>query len=499
MKMRKTIWALAFALLLMATAVGVQAQGQGAPSSAPSAPLPPMDSSGAGGGGKPPVAAARGVSGPSDPMSYDPSQVTPDDNTLSGAQQFGLGSLDHAHNIFDPSFSVSGLGMTSPGSAGQTNLAGVMILNGSVAFDRIWSINHLTLVYNGGENFTAGPVLGYTNSSHSQFHNLTFSQQMTWARWHVLIRDDFTASPGAVFTGTGMGGPGLIAQFSSQLGSTLSSFGQTFTPGETIETGNVMRYRNSILGQAEYSFSRRSAVTFAGSYGLLDFAGTGFVNSHMLDAQAGYDYLLDPTNSIAVLASYGKIDYSYLPLGASSNVNSSTTNYMAAFAYGRKITGRVAFQAEVGPEQIRVSDGTGNYAFWYVSANTALTYDRRRSGFNFSYNRGLTAGSGVFLGSTANTFSGSGSYQFNRFLTGSVNGGYALNNSLAPAGMATTSFTNWFLGANVGQRIGQHATLNFNYGLQHQDAVICPVTSCGGAGFSQTFGMTLNWHLRPTG
>jgi hypothetical protein len=485
MKLRKTIWALAFALLLCVTEGGVQAQNQGAPSAAPIAPLPPVNTSGAGGNGKPPAAAARGVSGPSDPVSYDPSQVTPDDNTLSGAQQFGLGSLDHAHDIFDPSISISGLGLTSPGTAGQTNLAGSAILNGSLAFDRIWSINHLTIVYNGGENFTLGPTLGNTNSSHSQFHNFTFSQQMTWARWHILIRDDFTASPGAAFMWTGMGGPGLISQFSSQLGSTLSSFGQAFTPGETIETGNVMRYRNSILGHAEYSLSRRSAVTFAASYGLLDFAGTGFVNSHMLNAQAGYDYLLDPTNSIAVLASYGKIDYSYLPIGASSNVNSSTTSYMAALAYGKKITGRVAFQAEVGPEQIRVSDGSGigNYALWFVSANTALTYNRRRSGFNFSYNRGLSAGSGVFLGSTANTFSGSGNYQFTRFLTGSVDGGYALNNSLAPAGVATTSFNNWFLGANLGRRLGQHALINFSYGLQHQGAVACPVASCGGAGF----------------
>ncbi len=93
MKMRKTIWALVFAMLLITVAAGVQAQEQGASSSAPIAPLPPVGSSGAEGGGKPPVAAARGVSGPSDPMSYDPSQVTPpDDNTLSGAQQFGLGS-----------------------------------------------------------------------------------------------------------------------------------------------------------------------------------------------------------------------------------------------------------------------------------------------------------------------------------------------------------------------------------------------------------------------
>ena len=70
-----------------------------------------------------------------------------------------------------------------------------------------------------------------------------------------------------------------------------------------------MRYRNSVLGQAEYSFSRRSAFTFSGSYGLLHFPNAGYVSSHMLNAQAGYDYLLDPRNSIAILASYGKIDY----------------------------------------------------------------------------------------------------------------------------------------------------------------------------------------------
>ena len=39
--------------------------------------------------------------------------------------------------------------------------------------------------------------------------------------------------------------------------------------------------------------------------------GSGYFNSHlMLDAQAGYDYLLDPSNSIAVLGSYGRINYS---------------------------------------------------------------------------------------------------------------------------------------------------------------------------------------------
>jgi hypothetical protein len=285
-----------------------------------------------------------------------------------------------------------------------------------------------------------------------------------------------------------MGGPGLAAQFSSMLGATLGSIGQAFTPAETIETGNAVRYRNSALGQAEYSFSRRSALTFSGSYGFLDFPSAGYVSSHMLNAQAGYDYLLDPTDSMAVLASYGKIDY--------NGLNGSTTDYAAALAYGKKITGRLAFQVAAGPQQIRVVSPIKDFDRWFVLVNSALSYERRRSGISLSYARGLGAGSGVFLGSETNTITGAWHRQFTRSWSGSVSGGYALNNSLVPAGVTPTSFNNMFLGANLGRRIGRHVQINFNYGLQRQSTpTSCPVASCGVNGFQQTFGMSLNWHL----
>jgi len=107
---------------------------------------------------------------------------------------------------------------------------------------------------------------------------------------------------------------------------------------------------------------------------------------------------------------------------------------------------------------------------------------------------------GVFLGATTNTFSGSGHYQFTRFWAGTVNGGYSLNNSLAPAGAATTQFDNWFMGANLGRRVGPHAQINFSYGASKQNnPATCLVVSCGGTGLQQTFGLSVNWHLRPTG
>ena len=519
MNLRKSNWTLVVALALCATVAIAQDQKQDTSPidpNAPLQPLPPLDTSPSGGNAnKPPIGAARGVTGPYDPQPYDPAQVTPDQNTLAGVAPLTLGSIQHTQNIFDPAISFSLLGQTYPNTTGPSTLIGTSVISGSLNFDRTWSRYHFTTLYNGGEIFNLG--YGGANSTfgsvpaYYQFHDLIVTQEVNWARWHILLRDDFMASPYAAFAGQGMGGPGLVAQFSSMLGAALNSFGQEFLPTENINTGAAMHYRNAVLGQAEYSFSRRSAFTFAGSYGLLHFTEPGFVSSTMLDAQAGYDYLLDPSNSIAILASYGKIDYTgTLPptTGTSTTGTStigtgaSTTDYMGALAYGRKITGRLAFQVAAGPERIisAGAGGIGNFQLWNASISSALSYEKRRGGVSFNFMRGLNPGSGVFLGALSNTTSGTAHYQFTRYWTGSVNSGYSLDNSLAPAGTATTQFDTWFIGANLGRRVGTHAQVNFNYGVLKQNSPPnCPVTICGIPGFQQTFGMTVNLHLRPTG
>jgi len=439
MKHWKTSSALVVALVFCATLAFAQDQKQDDNTSPtdPNAPLQPLDTTPPGAPGsaypnKPPVGVLRGggIATP-EAQPYDPAQVTPDQNTLAGAAPITLGSLQHSVNIFDPAISVSQLGQAVPGAPGKTAYTGVTVAGGSLNFNRTWSEYRFTTLYNGGETFN----LGYGAASsffgptapHYQFHNLAITQTADWARWHILLSDNFVASPGAAFSSQGTGGPGLAAQFSSMMGGSLNSIAQSFVPSETIDTGEAMRYRNSVLGQVEYSFSRRSAVTFSGSYGLLDFSNAGYINSTMVGAQAGYDYLLDPANSIAILASYGKIDYTVTG-SPSLGTGSSTQDYMGALAYGRKITGRLAFQAAVGPQEINANfpSGTGNFHLLFVAANSALTYERRRSGFSFTFVRGLSGGSGVFLGATSNTISGTAHHQFTRYWAGSLNGGYAL-------------------------------------------------------------------------
>lgn len=504
MKAWKISGTLGFALLLCVGSAMGQSQDprQGMPPVDPNAPLQPLDTTTGGPSqpapNRPPIGAARGVDAPFDPQSYDPSQVTPDPNTLAGAAPFTLGSLQHRVNIFDPGVTVSEVGEFVPGITGKTTTVGETIVTGSLNFSRTWSQYHFTTLYTGGETFNEGygqaaTFFGVT-PTHFQFHDLMVSQQMDWARWHILLMDDFTASPGAAFSGQGMGGPGLAGEFSSMLGASLNTLSQTFLPSENINTSLVMRLRNSVLAQAQYALSRRSSITVAGSYGFLHFDIPTLQNSEMINVQGGYDYQLDPSDSFAILASYGKIDY--------TGTGRATSEYGGALAYGRKITGRLAFQVAAGPQEIRmvVPGGTGNFNLLFVSVNSALTYQRRRGGVSFNFVRGLNSGSGVFFGATSDTASGTGHYQFSRNWTGSINGGTSLNYNLAPAGVARTKFYNWFAGANVGRQLGQHAAFNLSYGaLEQNNPIGCTVALCGGTGLQQTVGVSVNWHLLPVG
>jgi len=125
------------------------------------------------------------------------------------------------------------------------------LVGGSLIFNHLGRSLYAT--YNGGE------TLGYG------IHGIRCITICRLARYRMAAlapssRDNFAASPGAASTGSGMGDPDHRAIFLTLANSPIPS--ARFQPSETIQTGQAMRYMNAVLGEAEYSFSRRSAFTF---------------------------------------------------------------------------------------------------------------------------------------------------------------------------------------------------------------------------------------------
>ena len=482
----KTAGAMALALVLWGPYLRAQDQQTDPRSVNPVSPVQPIGEKKNDGYNKPQAPAERGVSRGGDLRRNDPSRAEPDQHTLASVEDAGVGSLEGSHNRFDSSLMFTQGGQSGyPGSTAQTGLASTTIFGGRVDFEHTWSRYRLLAFYNGGE------TLYYPNVQQNlAYHNFDVGQEITWKRWMLRARYDLLASPQADFGGQGMGGPGLWGGLSVSPGDVLPAvIGTNFVPSETILTGQAMRLRHTALGEVDYSWSRRSRLTLAGSYGILHFNTSGYLSSRGLTAQAGYEYSLDPKNTIGVLGAYGRTDF----VGTSI----FTDTYSAELSFGRKITGRLALQLAAGPQQIRLlHTSADDTRIWSWATHDALTYQRRRTALSLSYLHGFTGGSGVLFGARSQMFTAGLSRQFTRYWMASVNSGYARNDGLGPFSGTSYSYNTWFNGVNAGREMSRHFNVNFSYGIQHQsNATVCPVVSCGTNANQHTFGVTVRWHL----
>ena len=76
-----------------------------------------------------------------------------------------------------------------------------------------------------------------------------------------------------------------------------------------------------------------------------------------------------------------------------------------------------------------------------------------------------------------------------------------MNNSLAPAAASRSrnSTTGSLARILAGTWARTRSSISIMARRNRINPATCPVASCGGTGLQQTFGMTVNWHLRPTG
>jgi hypothetical protein len=454
-------------------------QGAGTPV-APEQPLAPGTTTSSG-NGAPAVPAGRsalGGGGTDESQDSAQSEALP----LSGAQQVGIPGAQ-ARNVFDAAALFSGSGDSGVINAqGAPTWGANELVGGELSLTRTWKADSFSLSYFGGGEFFQPTAL----FPDSMFHTLSVDQQFGWKRLTLRLLDSFTYSPNTPFGGAGIGGPGLLAE--TGVGS--GTINPTFGSNDTILTGQSRILNNSAIGEIQYNVSLRSSFTVTGSDLILDYVGGGFIDSNAYVASAGYNYAINPKDTLA--ATYALTEISY------TGIAGSLTLQQANLAYAHQLTSRFVFQISAGPEFIEFHNYTpsvANVVSWNLS--TKVQYRLRRTSFDAYYSRGANAGSGVFAGSTTQNVGGVASHQFSRFLFGALNAGYSFNGNLTTVPGVSNQYQNWFVGASVGRQLGRRAHISFNYGaLQQPSNGICPVASCGTNHLVQTMGVALDFHLR---
>ena len=402
----------------------------------------------------------------------------PDTHVLSGAETLGLGSLRRLRGIFDPALQFSEFGETGV-AAGKT--LSLTSLGGSLDVEHHGSRSDLAVAYHGGDTFYRPSFYGTPNLP---YHNATISERLLLGRWTLLLRDDVLYSWGSSFGGLFAGGATALGEDRS-----LSDIQPSLTSSGTIQTALARQIYNTALSEADYAFTRRTTLSFVGSYGLQHFLDSGYIDSQNATGRVGYNYALSGKNNLALTYDHNLTTFT----GVSGRLESD----LVQAAFGRKITGRWAFQITAGPQLLHFYHfGLSNTKQSSWSGSSSLGYEGRRTTYSLSYFRGVSAGSGVFFGSRTETVTATARRELTKLWSASVYGGYASNHALAPIAIFVSNFDNWFAGARLNRSIGRQLNFGLSYEFEQQSSGVgsCPVLSCGlPASFSQ-YGLTLEWH-----
>jgi hypothetical protein len=407
------------------------------------------------------------------------SKVQADTHTLASIETLGVGSLGTITNFLDPGFTFSQSGGSGLATVPQGTSQSLTSIGVDATFDKTWGQSSLTGFYRGSQ------LLYYPDSAANSFyHNAGVAQEFRWGRWVLRLRDDLLISPDASFGGIAIGGLTISPQ------GYMNNLQPGATGGDTILTPYTRRVRNIGSGEVNYFLSRRSIVTFAGSYTSMTFKAPGYINTYSLSGRAGYDYRLTPKDTVGVIYESVRTRFS-IPAP-----HMQTDSIQLAF--GRRVTGRLALQFAGGPQHVGFGvDGLGvggNVLTWTFSS--AADYQTRRTQYLLTYTHSSSAGSGLFVGSNNHTISGGIRYTLTRWWYGSAGGGYAFNDNLTPGVGPVGRFNNSYGTAALERVVGPHMHLSFGYGIQRQTAPAgaCPASGCGFTALRQTGSVTLAWH-----
>jgi len=421
----------------------------------------------------------------------NPSQLAPDNRPLTGIQDLSLGVPRDRHSYWQPHAEVDLTADSEPPDTTAGGWTTWTTVVGGVDLHHYSGNTELTFDYLGGGVFSNDGSLG-----NGVLQDANLEAAFTFRRWTLTLIDELRYTPEIAFGNTGFGG------ISTTIGVPL---GLPIGIDQTILSEFGQRFTNASAAQVNVVLSPRSSLTFSGGYSELYFFDQDLLDSTEIHFQAGYNYQLSRADSVGISYVFNGFRY--------SNFAQSIDTHSALLSYGRRITGKLAFQISAGPEfaifETSISGGTtgsppsGSTNQLYWSLNTTLSYQLERTGISATYSHGVTGGSGVLAGAIGDAVLGTVSRKISRTLNGDIDLGYARNQGLAVplAGLPTVTGTYDYLtaGGHLTHPWGRTVELTIGYQFQYQNsnASFCIGTACGGSYTRNLISVGLGWRAQP--
>ena len=454
-------------LLVLSLSLGAAAScAQDEPQPAPDAPPKPA-----------------GYSFPGIGIGQQEGELQPDFSPLTGMQNPTVGLPELRHSYWVPGIQFTYNEFSNSGGSGWTS---DNYFIGNLSLVQAWNRALLAVNYSGG-----GVVSSDSQQGGGYYQQLALAQNYQTERWLIQFVDQYYHIPQSAFgygSGTNLGIPGV----GGSLGNTIPGLGGNYIPNQTVY--GIGPYSSNVSAlQANYALSRRGSVTVAASYGFQRFEQAGNYDSNTTVASAGYNYQLTRNDTVGLVYRFSSYQYPGNPQAYSDNV--------VSIAYGRKVTGHLGLRVFVGPEitnfRIPVNGSSQRTGF---SAYASMTYAFERGALTLGYLHGLTAGSGVLVGSNLDWVTATLSHELTRQWTGGLNFGYAHNSPVVGTAVPSNpAYGDWYVGCTAGRPIGR----NFNFAVGYTatigtySSVGCTGAGCNASNNYNTITINFQWHPRP--
>jgi hypothetical protein len=424
---------------------------------------------------------------------------------LTGLDEAALEPNISARSFLAPNLSIAEFGDTNATNAlgGTRSWTAVTHLQGSIALQRLWSRYQTVLDYVGG-----GSIYNRDLST-TQVHRLYFDQRFLWRTGVLQVRDSASYLPDGSFgfgAFGGAGGGGLGNSFGGgglsegNLGGGGGAGGGGGFPGLGGETfggvGNVPRLTNATIVDIHQSLSPRSAITLAGSYGILHFTSSApdLIDTRQVSGQAGYNYTVSRRSTLGVM--YGYRNFSFPEQGSGR-----FQTHLMHVLYGYQLSGRMSLLIGGGPQVTEFSSPVnGSTHSLSGSGRVSLRYRFERASVTLNYNHFTSSGSGFFSGAETDLVRLSGSRQMGRLWTMFADVGYTHNRRLqqslvgANAGSYNAGYGGVRLSRILARTVSAYAFYQF-HDLVFSNSVCGIATgNCGRSSNRSIVGLGLDWH-----